>query len=136
MVTKLVLEACQIVLVAPYWKGTPWQKLLEKIVVRQFVVPSCKPLYKGDWDKTPLSSPPWETLVSFVDTREFNVETKECDTKCVILVRTRSKDWYRERLVNEMSKYPKFGQDLEISSFPTQDPLSKVISSHNFFAPF
>ena len=58
-------------------------RILNKIAQSQYVVPEGTPLYRGDWDGKSLPSPSWETLVSYLDTRSYNISPGECDPRVV-----------------------------------------------------
>ena len=103
---KIVQDPCRIVLVTPNWKGPSWERILNKIAQSQFVVEPGTPLYKGDWDGTPLPSPNWETVVSYIDTTKYNVSLDECNPKTLKWLSKRSKGWNEKKLLEEMKKYP------------------------------
>jgi hypothetical protein len=71
---------------------------LSKIAKSQFFVPPDTPLYKGDWDGTPLPSPPWETVVSYIDTTEMEVPLQECDPICLKWISKGAKGWDSTKL--------------------------------------
>ena len=131
VVTKLVLDPCQMVLVTPHWKGTWWQRILDKIVVRQFVVPLGTSLYKGDWDKKALPTPPWETVVSFLDTRKISVYIKECDLKTIRWVKSRNWirnwDWGREKTFGGNAKISEICPRFGVCTFHSYE-FSRIVS--------
>jgi len=76
-------------------------------------------LYKGDWDKKPLPSPSWSTLVCFVDTTSFNVSPLEVDPKERHWVEKKTRRLGMGDLLEAMRFYPKMGDEIEINPLPS-----------------
>ena len=113
---KILKEPCRIVLVTPNWKGSNRKRLLSKLSQAQFFVPANTPLYKGDWDGTPLPSPSWETVVSLLDTRVFNVGKEEIDPSVWKWLEKKCKGWDSKKLDKEILKYTPVGLSFEGSN--------------------
>ena len=73
VVTKVLLEPCRMVLVAPVWHDQPWWKVLEQITVSRVYLPQHMPVYCTDSCDNPLPGPTWATAVSFVNTHKWSV---------------------------------------------------------------
>ena len=68
VVTKLILEPCKVVLVAPEFKQASWWKPLDMITVARVYLPAHQGVYVGDCQHTILPPPEWRTSISLVDT--------------------------------------------------------------------
>ena len=125
VLTKLAVEPTRLILVTPDWPGVYWARLLEKLAVAQVLVDKGTPLYQGDWDKKPLPSPQWNTLVTLVDSIQNRISVMELNPKLVKWIRKCSLDWGRENLIFEVSKYPK-GPSEEVMERETQTPFVDI----------
>jgi hypothetical protein len=103
-----------MVLVTSFWPDASWCKLLELVTVKFVIIPQGSKLYIGDFDKTPLPSPPWETKVSLIDSRNFHVPQDMLDKKVVRYLQKLSKDWGRIELEEEMAHYPLFNHTCQV----------------------
>ena len=109
VLTKLCLESTKLILVCPDWQETYFSRILDKISIRRVEIAPGTRVFVSDWDKVPLPSPPWNTLVSLVDTTEKKVHLAELDPKLVRQIQKASNHWNFEDLERENRKYPRIG---------------------------
>ena len=88
-------------------------RILDNVAIKQRFVPPETPLYKADSQKKALPHPPWETMVSFINTKVFRPEEKELDPKMVKYIKKISKEWGRPDLLDAMRTYPRLQADCE-----------------------
>jgi hypothetical protein len=72
VVSKLILEPCKMVLVAPEQRQAPWWKPLDMITVARVYLPAHVGVYMGDCQHNVLPGPSWRTAVSLVDTTKWH----------------------------------------------------------------
>ena len=73
IITKLILEPCRVVLVAPEWKHEPWWKPLEMLTVSREYLHCQLRAYRGDHQTDSLPPPGWRTTVNLLDTRKWTI---------------------------------------------------------------
>ena len=128
VLTKIVLEPTRIVLVAPEWNGLPWQRLLQKLATKQFVVTQGEPLYVCDWHEKPLPSPQWNTVISYIDTTNFNVDPKEPDKDIVKWISKVRRQWGRDDLHKQMQDQKLYPLTFSVALEGKAMPSSQVVS--------
>ena len=107
VLTKVALEPCKMILVTPNWPGSKWMRILDKVAMKQSFVPPETPLYKRDSQKKALPPPPWETVVSVIDTSTARPAIDELDPKVVKYVKRITREWGRPELLDAMRAYPR-----------------------------
>ena len=93
--------------VTPSWSDQYWSRLLEQISVSRVEIPSGTRIFVLDWENEPLTSPPWHTFVSLVDTTFCKVAPDELNPKIVKQIEKLSKNWTLDDLEREMKKCPR-----------------------------
>ena len=141
VLTKIVAEPCAILLVTPFWVGTNWMRILEKIALKQILVPVEDEVFQKD-NKKLFPAPSWQTCVSLVDTRKLNIQLCELDSNILKQIARVSRKWGRDNLLQEVRKYPKFSvcetmekevQVYEPICLPDVSPIKKVPSKNSLY---
>jgi hypothetical protein len=74
VVTKLIMEPCRLVLVAPEIRHTSWWKPLDMLTVARVYLPAHLGIYIGDCQHSVLPGPEWRTAVSLVDSTKWHTK--------------------------------------------------------------
>ena len=126
VLTKIAVEPCRMILVTPNWPGSKWMRILDTVAIKQSFVPPETPLYKGDSQKKTLPPPPWETMVSLIDTKWNKPNASELDPKMVKYIKKMSKEWGQADLMAAVHGYPRFA---------TPETMEKEIQSDLVLVP-
>ena len=95
-----------MVLVTPNWKNKPWQPVLDEICIRREIISAGRSVYERQTSQNLLPGRHWETLVTYVDTTQKNVEKSKLNAHLIEEISQESKNWGPTELKREMKKYP------------------------------
>ena len=91
LLTKMVLEPCEMVLITPEWTGAKFQRLLDRLTLRRVDLTEVEgSIFISDGGH-PLPAPHWRCVASLVSSRRCNVAEAELDPTVVQWVTARSR---------------------------------------------